>query len=82
MGLQPDWRWCDRCYTLAYSGFSGGTCFAAHRGQQALWRGLHHMGPRSDHAEMGGLPARAEITAAVPAGPGDDRPRHRAGCAL
>jgi hypothetical protein len=28
MGLQPDWRWCDRCYTLAYSGFGTGACRA------------------------------------------------------
>src|SRR4029077_16391601 len=27
--MQNGWRWCANCQSLAYGGFSGGTCFAA-----------------------------------------------------
>lgn len=26
MGTQPDWKWCGRCSSLAYSGFGDGVC--------------------------------------------------------
>ena len=51
-GTQNGWRWCANCQSLAYGGFSGGTCFAT---------GEHDFAGSGEYSvPLGGTPAGAQ----------------------